>query len=175
MAGWYNRLSKRKKVFLWIGAVFVGLTVIGGVFGEEPEPDVAPAQAVTTPLTQTPEPASSPTTAPTATPTPTPTEEPTPTPTSEPPTIREQVEDCLDPWDGNHNGFEDQIRPLLNDRGSMEKHETRFGIEDYSLNRVMIRMGYSAKNAFGGRVSVEAIGLLDYTTCEVEVLSTGME
>ena len=85
------------------------------------------------------------------------------------------MEDCLDLWDGNHNGFEDQIRPLLNDRGSMETHETRFGIEDYSLNRVVIRMGYSAKNAFGGRVSVEAIGLLDYTTCEVEVLSTGLE
>ena len=85
------------------------------------------------------------------------------------------MEDCLDPWDGNHNGFEDQIRPLLNDRGSMETHETRFGIEDYSLNRVVIRMDYSAKNAFGGRVSVEAIGLLDYTTCEVEVLSTGLE
>ena len=167
MAGWYNRLSKRKKVFLWIGAVFVGLIVIGGVFGEEPEPDVAPAQAVTTPLTQIREPASSPTTAPTAT--------PTPTPTEEPPTIREQVEDCLDPWDGNHTGFEDQIRPLLNDRGSMETHETRFGIEDHSLNRVVIGMGYSAKNAFGGRVSMEAIGLLDYTTCKVEVLSTGLE
>ena len=81
MAGWYNRLSKWKKVFLWIGVVFVGLIVIGAVFGEEAESDVAPAQEVTTPLTQTPEPASSPTTAPTATSTPTPTEEPTPAPT----------------------------------------------------------------------------------------------
>ena len=89
VAGWYNRLSKWKKVFLWIGAVFVGIIVISAVFGEEAEPDVAPAQAVTTPLTQTPEPASSPTTAPTATSTLTPTEEPTPieeppTPTSTP-------------------------------------------------------------------------------------------
>ena len=81
--------------------VFVGLTVIGGVFGEEPEPDVAPAQAVTTPLTQTPEPASSPTTAPLLHPPPTPTEEPTPTPTSEPPNHPRAGEDCLDPWDGN--------------------------------------------------------------------------
>ena len=87
MAGWHNRLSKWKKVFLWIGVVFVGLIVIGAVFGEEAESDVAPAQEVTTPLTQTPEPASSPTTAPTATSTPTPTEEPasTPTPTEGPP------------------------------------------------------------------------------------------
>ena len=89
VAGWYNRLSKLKKVFLWIGVVFVGLIVIVAVFGEEAEPDVAPAQEVTTPLAQTPEPASSPTTAPTATSTPTPTEGPppptlTPKPTATP-------------------------------------------------------------------------------------------
>ena len=192
VSGWYNSLRTRKKVFLWIGAFFGGLIVFVAVFGETAEPDVAPVQAVTAPLTQTPEPATPPTTAPTATSTPAPTEKPTPTegpptptvpptltptPTSTPtpPPIREQVEDCLDPWDGNHNGFEDQIRPLLNDRGSMKTHETRFGVEDYSLNRVLIKMVYSAKNSFGGRVSVEAIGLLDYTTCEVEVLLTGLE
>ncbi len=80
----------------------------------------------------------------------------------------------MDPWDGNHNGFEDQIRPLLNDRGSMDTHETRFGVEDYQPGRVAIRMTYSAKNALGGRVTTEAIGLLDYATCEVQVLSTGL-
>ena len=78
------------------------------------------------------------------------------------------MEDCLDPWDGNHNGFEDQIRPLLNDRGSMKTHETLFGIKDYSPGRVAIKMTYSAKNLFGGRVSVVAVGLLDYVTCEVD-------
>lgn len=43
-----------------------------------------------------------------------------------PRTVREQIEDCLSPLDGHHSGFEDQIRPLLNDEGSMRTHETYF-------------------------------------------------
>ena len=97
MLGWYNKLSKRKKVFLWIGTVFVGLTVIGGVFSEEPEPEVSPAQAVTPLPVRMPQPTvepmptatltTEPTPTPTATPEPTPTAalEPTPTVTPSPP------------------------------------------------------------------------------------------
>ena len=88
---------------------------------------------------------------------------------------QEQIEDCLDPWDGNHNGFEDQIRPLLNDEDSMETHETRFGLEEYVSDHVPIVMVYSAKNAYGGRVKVTATGLLNYKTCRVTVLLTGLE
>lgn len=108
------------------------------------------------------------------------TSESTPEPTPARPrpsagAIREQVEDCLDPWDGNHNGFEDQIRPLLNDEDSMETHETRFGVEEYAPEQVVIVMVYSAENAYGGRVKATASGLLNYRTCKVTVVLTGLE
>ena len=96
-----------------------------------------------------------------------------------PPTVRERIEDCLSPWDGHHEGFEDQIRPLLNDEGSMETHETFFGVEPGagggSFSEVSIRMIYSAENALGGRVKSEAHGRLNFSTCEVTVLLTGLE
>ena len=95
-------------------------------------------------------------------------------PASATPTVREQIEECLDPWDGNHTGFEDQIRPLLNDEGSMETHETRFGVTPDENNEVPIRMEYSAENAFGGRVKVVAIGRLNFETCRVTVIDTGL-
>ena len=138
-------------------------------------PEATPTSTPQPRPTETPTVIVRPTATATATGTATPTPTPTPTATSEPPNIREQVEDCLSPWDGNHDGFEDQIRPLLNDRGSMRTHETRFGVEDYEPGRVLIRIVYSAENAFGGRVTTEAIGLLDYATCEVEVVTTGLE
>ena len=41
--------------------------------------------------------------------------------------------------------------------------------------KVVIRMVYSAENAFGGRITIEALGLLDYRTCKVDVVLTGLE
>ncbi|MXX80789.1 MAG: hypothetical protein F4Y69_07120 [Chloroflexi bacterium] len=90
------------------------------------------------------------------------------------PTVREQIEDCLDPWDGNHIGFEDQIRPWLRDESSMETHETRFGVSPDASNEVLIEMEYSAENAFGGRVKAVATGTLNYKTCHVTVIDTGL-
>ena len=90
-------------------------------------------------------------------------------------TVREQIEDCFDPWDGNHNGFEDQIRPLLNDEGSMETHETRFTTTPDANDEVTVVMEYSAKNAFGGRVKAVALGSMNYKTCRVTVIDTGLE
>ncbi|MYH67775.1 MAG: LysM peptidoglycan-binding domain-containing protein [Dehalococcoidia bacterium] len=107
---------------------------------------------------------------------PEPTQERAPDPTPELLRVpQEKIEDCLDPWDGNHNGFEDQIRPLLNDEDSMETHETRFGLDEYVSDHVPIVMVYSAKNAYGGRVKATATGLLNYKTCKVTVVLTGLE
>lgn len=92
-------------------------------------------------------------------------------------TVREKIEDCLSPLDGNHNGFEDQIRPLLNDEGSMRTHSTRFGTTPLA-NRpqeVGIVMKYSANNAFGARIKKEAVGRLNFETCRVTVVATGLE
>ena len=94
-------------------------------------------------------------------------------------TVREKIEDCLSPLDGNHNGFEDQIRPLLNDEGSMRTHDTYFGTERGALggsqNEVGIRMVYSAENAFGARIKKEAVGRLNFESCQVTVITTGLE
>ena len=90
-------------------------------------------------------------------------------------TLQEQVEDCLDPWDGHHNGFEDQVRPLLNDEESMQVHNTYYGTAESEPDKVSIRMVYSALNALGGRVKAEANGVLNYKTCAVVMLTTGLE
>lgn len=99
-----------------------------------------------------------------------------------PRTVREQIEDCLSQLDGHHSGFEDQIRPLLNDEGSMRTHETYFNASpDVSCtgcrgnNETSIRMIYSAHNAFGARIKKQALGFLNYKTCRVRVTSTGLE
>ena len=103
-----------------------------------------------------------------------PEQEPTVPPTAVK-TLQEQVEGCLDLWDGHHNGFQDQIRPLLNDEESMQVHNTYYGTSESAPGKVAIRMVYSALNALGGRVKAEAEGVLDYKTCAVVVLTTGLE
>ena len=92
-------------------------------------------------------------------------------------TVRAKIEDCLSPLDGNHNGFEDQIRPLLNDEGSMRTHSTRFGTTPLanSPQEVSIFMEYSANNAFGARIKTDAFGRLNFETCRVTVIITGLE
>ena len=77
---------------------------------------------------------------------------------------------CLSTWDGNHDGFEDIVRKELNDPGSMETIET--GITPANnQGQHTIRMEFTAKNAFGGRVRHEARGLVDNDTCEATLLS----
>ena len=100
---------------------------------------------------------------------------PTPKPTPTPRPFRMMVEECLSPWDGNHEGFEAQIRPLLNNEGSMQTHSTRFGVEPGPDGRSLIQMEYSAENIFGGRVKTIAWGQLDPNNCEVEVIESGVE
>lgn len=97
----------------------------------------------------------------------------------ESPPLQERIERCLSFWDGNHVGFENQIRPFLNDEGSMQTHDTYYGMELGALggsrDEVGIRMIYSAKNAFGARIKTEAVGRLNIETCRVTVLLTGLE
>lgn len=91
----------------------------------------------------------------------------------EPLTTRERIEDCLNPWDGNHDGFEDQIRAVLRDPESMRTQSTHFGTTLDRNNTVPIRLNYTARNAFGGTVRNDAVGRLNISTCKVSVLSYG--
>lgn len=79
---------------------------------------------------------------------------------------------CLNGWDGNHDGFETQIRGLLNDPDSMDTHATKT-TQKLPNGFHRISMDYSAKNSFGGRVRLSAIGWLDPESCEVEVYDYG--
>lgn len=81
-------------------------------------------------------------------------------------------EDCMDPWDGNHNGFEDQVRALLNDPRSMDTISTWVSrlLEDGTHR---ITMDYTARNVLGGVVRTTAVGNLNPTTCMVWVTEFG--
>ena len=78
---------------------------------------------------------------------------------------------CLDPWDGNHNGFERLVKPYLNDPSSMETHSTRMGALGTRPNGHSIVMEFGARNAFGGMVRHNAIGSVDNETCEATLES----
>jgi hypothetical protein len=71
---------------------------------------------------------------------------------------------CLDQWDGNHNGMEALIRDELNDPGSMETIETGITPVDADGQHT-VRLEFTAKNAFGGRVRHTAYGWVDQATC----------
>lgn len=79
---------------------------------------------------------------------------------------------CLSAWDGNHDGFERQIRQLLSDPNSMETHATYYGRIDGDF---VIRMDYGARNAFGGMVRTTAVGIMNTETCEVAVIDYGFD
>lgn len=92
--------------------------------------------------------------------------------TATPPTTRERIEDCLDPWDGNHNGFERQICARLRDPDSISTQETRFGVSPVN-GKVPIQLDYTARNGFGGTVRNLAVGQLNISTRAVTVVSYG--
>lgn len=78
-------------------------------------------------------------------------------------------------WDGNHDGFEALIRDVLNDPGSMETHGTYYDASDsISDGEILIRLNYGARNAFGGMVRSDAIGIMDVDTCKIiDVITYG--
>lgn len=84
------------------------------------------------------------------------------------------AEKCFSAWDGNHNGFERQIRERLNDPGSMRTYGTYwFSNEDVSDGSMTIQMDYGARNQLGGMVRTKAWGEMDVKTCEVTVIDYG--
>ena len=88
----------------------------------------------------------------------------------------DRLRDCpMVAWDGNLNSFERQIRERLNDPGSMETFGTYFtnGFALEPDGRLMVRMEWGARNAFGGMVRKESVGYLDLDSCEVEITSWG--
>lgn len=85
--------------------------------------------------------------------------------------LQERVEDCLSPWDGNHDGFEDQVRPGLHNEDSMETLRTYwFATEADALDSIELYMEYQAENLYGGTVKTTAVGQLFLRTCVVVVL-----
>lgn len=99
----------------------------------------------------------------------------TPTPATQPSNAAEAFEACVSAWDGNHEGFEALIRNVLNDPGSMETHGTYYNASDsISDGEITIRLDYGARNAFGGMVRSDALGIMDVDTCRItEVISYG--
>ena len=75
---------------------------------------------------------------------------------------------CLSPWDGNHEGFEALIRPLLNDPDSMTTHGTRYGRSP--SGRFVLLMDYGARNEVGGMVRTEAVATMDEASCEIALV-----
>ena len=74
---------------------------------------------------------------------------------------------CLSPLDGNHDQFEDLIRPNLQDPGSMKTIET--GITPATGGVHDIRLRFTATNAYGARVTHVAYGTVDQDTCRARL------
>ena len=79
------------------------------------------------------------------------------TTTTAAPTAHGLAEECFSFWSGNHRGFVDEVKAVLNDPGSMEVHGTYFNSNDSPADGIRIRMDYSAANAFGGMVRGNAL------------------
>ena len=71
---------------------------------------------------------------------------------------------CLSTWDGNHDGLEALIRTELNDPGSMETISTGITPVDADGEH-FVRLEFTAKNAYGGRVRHTAYGWVSQATC----------
>jgi len=76
---------------------------------------------------------------------------------------------CLSAWDGNHDGLEALIRDRLNDPDSMETTKTEIAPVDEDGDH-LIRLTFTAKNAFGGRVRNVAYGWVDHDTCKATLI-----
>ena len=72
-------------------------------------------------------------------------------------------------YDGNHDGLEDLIRARLKDPDSMETTETKITPVDANGNHTVI-LKYRARNAFGGMVVEQALGIVDNDTCVATLL-----
>ena len=90
----------------------------------------------------------------------------------EAPVTKESIEKaCFSAWDGNHDGFERQIKRDLKDPGSMKTYETRYRVNPDGTWTIF--MDYGARNSFGGMVRNLAVGTMNTDTCAVTVITLG--
>lgn len=66
--------------------------------------------------------------------------------------IQEKVNAQFSPWDGSHRILVEAVKKTLNDPGSFEHLETKNMRGTAWPETFVVRMEYTAKNAFGGRV-----------------------
>ena len=77
------------------------------------------------------------------------------------------VEDCFSKWDGHLDALEDLVRSYLNDEESMQTHDTRFSRQPDANGYHRVIMEYSAENALGGRIKLQAVGRVRASDCRV--------
>ena len=149
----YRGAKRRLRRFMlrrlaWAAGVLVALFVIGNVLNNPPaDTNIGQQAAATTSTTARPT-----TTIGSATTRPRPA-----TTTTAAPTALGLAEECFSGWSGNHRGFVDKVKAVLNDPGSMEVHGTYFNSNDSPADGIRIRMDYSAANAYGGMVRGNAL------------------
>ena len=85
------------------------------------------------------------------------------------------LDDCLDPFDGNHNGFEKQIRDQRVDPGSMDTISTNYLVSEESDydREIILGMRYRTRDRYGVIHVLDAVALVDVDTCESSVISYG--
>ncbi|MCY3770633.1 MAG: hypothetical protein OXG98_01215 [Gemmatimonadetes bacterium] len=66
--------------------------------------------------------------------------------------LQERVDAQFSPWDGSHRVLVEAVKKTLNDPGSFEHLETKTMRGTGWPETFVVRMEYTAKNAFGGRV-----------------------
>ena len=139
-----NTGRKRRSVKTWllVAVVLVGGLIIIGSLGEDDNDTTV--RSTTRPATTKPATTKPATTKPATT-------------TTVAPTALGLAEECFSGWSGNHRGFVDEVKAVLNDPGSMEVHGTYFNSNDSPADGIRIRMDYSAANAFGGMVRGNAL------------------
>lgn len=81
---------------------------------------------------------------------------------------KRKIESGFSAWDGSHNELEKYLKKVLNDPGSYEHIETNYWEMDSYL---LVKMHYSAKNGFGGRVRGLITAKCDIDGSVLEVIS----
>ena len=66
--------------------------------------------------------------------------------------LQEKINAQFSPWDGSHRGLVEQVKRILNDPSSFEHLETKTLRGGSWPETFLVRMDYTAKNAFGGRL-----------------------
>ncbi|MXZ54644.1 MAG: hypothetical protein F4Z14_00505 [Gammaproteobacteria bacterium] len=88
--------------------------------------------------------------------------------------VQEKIDAQFSPWDGSHRRLVSEVQRRLNDPGSFEHLETKTLKGTGYPKTFIVRMEYTAKNAFGGRVRKYVLVEVSVDTGQiVEVLGEG--